>query len=468
MGLAFADQRNFDKAIKYYKKALETPGYDRPSRAWKNMGNAFARNRNSKKAIECYQKAKAEYEKAGDTTNVAVMDFRIAAIKVPEEERSSKDREVVDADPQAITTEPEENTPEQRMLAKLTGAETTAYQKYLSSFKEEKGVGDEVGPTDVLAVLKGWGSATPLLPSNTSGCRGGGYFLKWKGKGFVIDPGFDFWRNFTETGFHFKEIQAVAVSHNHPDHNHDLRAMETLRYELRKLDESINYDLFWDEDTADAKKMEFDPSVHQRQPAAVRFDLSRQEGHFEDALRPPNLPFAIKYFRAKHSPELHQPVCLRITCDEGSKAPFTLGYSADTEFSESLCRDDQLGGCDILVAHVSQPTIKELQDLNILKQGHLGYRGTERLIKGCKPKLTVVCEFWSGLEDLRIDLIQGLRNNCGTDAIIPGGLGLFINPRELTIRCTACGGWTHYSKVSVGAPDRSFGGLQYLCENCRL
>jgi hypothetical protein len=119
------------------------------------------------------------------------------------------------------------------------------------------------------------------------------------------------------------------------------------------------------------------------------------------------------------------------------------------------------------VAHISQPDPQEFSDPDHLKKTHLGYRGVQRLINDCKPRLTIISEFWAGLADLRIDLVQGLRQLCGTNAILPGSVGLLINPRTFQIACTACRMWVPVDRIAVGSPAMQFGPLSYLCPECR-
>jgi tetratricopeptide (TPR) repeat protein len=58
MGIAaYNDEKDSDKAIEYYQKALDTPGYDTPGMALNNMGNAYGDKKDYNKAIEYYQKA---------------------------------------------------------------------------------------------------------------------------------------------------------------------------------------------------------------------------------------------------------------------------------------------------------------------------------------------------------------------------------------------------------------------------
>ena len=179
------------------------------------------------------------------------------------------------------------------------------------------------------------------------------------------------------------------------------------------------------------------------------------------------LDVKVRYFKAKHSPDVPNAVGVRITFGENSE--FVLGFSGDTSYFDELCKDDKLGDCDLLIAHISQPDSTELVDENAdLKQYHLGYRGTAKLIQGAKPKLTVIGEFWAGLADLRIDLVNGLRSLCKTDAIIPSSRSLRLDPRDLTIQCTSCKNFKEHSKILVAPAQVAFGPLSYVCDDCRI
>lgn len=91
-----------------------------------------------------------------------------------------------------------------------------------------------------LFVLRRYNSFTPILNSETK--YGGGYFL-WTGKkGIIIDPGFDFIKNFIKAGFCLSLIDAIVITHAHPDHLVDLPNILTLLYEYNDYLENVNYD----------------------------------------------------------------------------------------------------------------------------------------------------------------------------------------------------------------------------------
>ncbi len=96
---------------------------------------------------------------------------------------------------------------------------------------------------DKLVVLRRWQSYNPRIPRPIGEMvRGGGYFLFWQGKGIVIDPGYDFITNFYAEGFTLSDLNAVIITHSHPDHDDDLSTLTTLIVEWNEFHRSMGYD----------------------------------------------------------------------------------------------------------------------------------------------------------------------------------------------------------------------------------
>jgi tetratricopeptide (TPR) repeat protein len=408
------------------------------------------------------------------------------------------------------------SSPEERIFTKIISAEQDAYQRYAAesghlapdAYQEHRRHESKESPYEsVLAILRGWGSAIPLIEEEGNNCRGGGYFLKWRGKGLAIDPGLDFLRNFRECGFHLREINAVITSHDHPDHNFDLNPFDDLRYEIYRRAgddrEDWRYSIILDKDTfrkfEDAHKSSWPLHIG---PAIESFELHRYQEYVlkprEDGDNPKldkvtidlqkeaGLPFRIRYFQARHSADQAVGFCIECLEDNevnGSAAAVTIGFTGDTGFFEELCDSAHLGGCDILIPHISQPDLWELVSHSERKNDmHLGYRGVEKLIKGIdpKPQVTLIGEFWAGLADLRVDIVQGLRQvqrrgeTVPSNAVLPTSVGLFVDPKTCDIQCSKCGDWTSYERITVaapvsfGSPAQKFGPLSYLCPLCSI
>ena len=338
----------------------------------------------------------------------------------------------------------------------------TQYDKYLSKFDATKLRDNR------LSILRGWGSAVTLLEGSERRWRGGGYFLKWRGFGIAVDPGFDFLRNFHDAGYHGVEINVVVVSHNHPDHNFDLKGIDDLRYELYQRRETTSspisrYALLWDQDTDRATKFAIDKPEHQYLPIVISsgypqpVDLLRHEA---------KIPVRIIPFQAGHSRDVPNAMGMVIELLQDNGEPFRIGYTGDTAYSPTL--HENLLNCDVLIASISQPSVEELQDATKKKDFHLGYRGTAMLLQECKPKLALIGEFWAGFTDLRIPLVKGLRQRSGLNAILPAGIGMHVQLPSLEIECTSCSRSKSFSAIKVAAAPDAFGGLAYLCPNCLI
>lgn len=130
------------------------------------------------------------------------------------------------------------------------GVRVTLYPQPTSGGKESK-------LQNKLVVLRRWQSINPKIPRpGEHKLRGGGYFLLWQGKGIVIDPGYNFIQNFYDEGFSLADIDAVVITHSHPDHDDDFSTLITLirewneyhaltgqcdeKYGIKKLDFFLN------------------------------------------------------------------------------------------------------------------------------------------------------------------------------------------------------------------------------------
>jgi len=461
-------------AITDYTAAIEMPDVSAEikAQALLNRGVTHKNNGEPEKAKDDLLEGRRLFGQLDDKDRIRSIDFMLLRLDVANRDLSQQDQEIIQAVSSASVTDKQLSV-EDKIVNEFTSKKTTVYDEYnkrrSSAYIKDTNAENEM----ILAILKGWGSAVPLLLGGEGACRGGGYFLKFNDHGLAVDPGHDFLRNFHDQKFHLRELDAVLVSHNHPDHTHDLKSIDDVKYEMWVSSQETcrPYSLVLDNDTAAS----IEEWTNERKPfrkPPFRVDANRQDK--VDLNKEAGLPFTVESFKVEHSRDVPNAVGYRVTCMKEKRPVLTVGFSCDTKYSPELCSDDRLGGCDILVAHMSQPEIPELQDpVNAkFKEGHLGYRGTIELIKNCKPKLTIISEFWAGLADARILLLQGLRNRCNTANILPGGVGLLVKvtcqPMSFQVYCTTCEKWTQHEKIKVGSPSVSFGPLTYLCPDCCL
>lgn len=492
LGSAYADKGEYISAIEYYNKALNSDGPVNKALILINLSNAL-------RLSGRYQEALVEIKRVIDEPTYESEHARARHIqKLIEESLAGLQPTVAE---EALVNKDEESkasedTPEQDMLRKL--GDQTRKDKYDKYLLQDLSNREPHEAADVFVCLRGWSSAVTLLEGGEQ-CQwsGGGYFLRWQGKGIVIDPGFDFVDNFHDVGLNLKEVDAVLVSHNHSDHNYDLNSLDDLRYELHrrwtvlksenKITETLSKCLFIiDEDTA--LVFRHDSAKHRGRP--LKFDLADAE-HANWFAKPIGLPLTIQHFEAKHGRDVPNAVGLRLRLhDKKSRKDFILGYTGDTRWHSDLAKD--LTGCDVLLAHISMPDEEELLDeleyksrigkpkdaggfRNLPSDGfkatHLGYRGMLELICATKPKMVLVGEFWAGLEDLRIDLIKGLRlrvkERIDQDIpILPTGLGFSLSLPSMEIQCTSCKKAVSHIDLKIAPAATSFGPLGYLCPKC--
>lgn len=96
---------------------------------------------------------------------------------------------------------------------------------------------------NAILFLRRWNSYTPILTPGelirkTHEDVGGGFYIRWKGKGIAVDPGIDFLRNLYTTKWGpltVRDIDFVVVTHFHLDHMADLLPMFDLMYRSSKV-----------------------------------------------------------------------------------------------------------------------------------------------------------------------------------------------------------------------------------------
>lgn len=472
IGLAYSAKGDHDRAIAYYRQALATPGYDTPHKARVNLANTLRAAGQLESAANEIETVLSEPDTEGQHQRAKYIQGLIR------QDTAGLAPSPADTALASTPSSSAEDSPEERIREKLRGSETDQKDKY-AKYLAKPGNGRD----NVFSCLRGWSSATTLLEGGAD-CHwsGGGYFLKWQGKGVVIDPGFDFLDNFHDAHYNGREIDAVMVSHNHPDHNYDLRSVDDLRYELYRrwkelksmattdpasaamLKECGDRDLskcfiVLDDDT---KGLFSEAKVPHRGTAASFTRSDYEERRWRPKMN--SLPVSLEHFPVIHTPDVPHAVGMRLRLHRDGADDLVLGYTGDTEYNDGL--PAHLMGCDILLAHISMPDYQEYTDAAHQKKGHLGYNGLAKLIAATKPKLVLVGEFWAGLADLRIELVQGLRRRTALNAILPTGLGFHLNLPDLTVECTNCRKPVAHSDVKITPATEAFGPLGYLCSRC--
>jgi FixJ family two-component response regulator/ribonuclease BN (tRNA processing enzyme) len=254
--------------------------------------------------------------------------------------------------------------------------------------------------TSQLCFLRRWNSHTPCLFD----VWGGGYFLSWKGKGTIVDPGASFLRLFEQhTPYGLKDIDMVVVTHDHVDHCQDLAPMISLLRAYNSCGDSVlNGKKHWDIMVSPGVAAQYDSLLNNTE---TRDFLHRQVVNRPQKVESTDQPgsFNSRYqYGFLALPAFHKELLgedssmgCRFDLDE---AGGSIVISSDTRIAEDPKNSDGSGlvkgytGASLLVLHVGT---MEKPDQKILPQ-HLGMNGVVEVLTKLinnPPKLVVLTEW---------------------------------------------------------------------------
>jgi len=307
-----------------------------------------------------------------------------------------------------------------------------------------------------LLVLREWNSYTPAIPDQYETDRGGGYYIRYKNNGIVIDPGYDFIRNFSDAGGRLCDINHVIITHAHNDHTNDFESLLSLFYQLNE----------------DRKKKNPD-SI----PKLIHLYLSQGAARkFSGYLSLRNVQHIGKVEilnqGCKENPQtinLHGVTGVHLTVlrayhDDVITEEYSIGlgfefdingssrrivFTGDTglfppsrdkkdgkiekdgagntrldygdNFSKMIFNEypEKFKAPDLIIPHIGSIKKEEFKSAGIsgtpvagkasglyFYPNHLGFRGTIALIHGLKPKSAIISEFGEELKDIRFSLIR--------------------------------------------------------------
>lgn len=224
----------------------------------------------------------------------------------------------------------------------------------------------------IFRVLRRWNSFTPRIPSSEK-IIGGGYFLQWNGKGIVIDPGFNYLENMKKKRINPGDVNAIIVTHSHPDHTADLEPILMMKAKRAERLKSYNLggeapiDLFMSMDAAEKYR---------------RLIVDHQTDEVVNHVTPPDLSMSdIRnlpdyHLKLQSIPALHYKpsasgsmtplryalsIILHLYSSPSlmeSERCLSIGITSDTRFNAKLVQE--LKKCEIVIAHLGSIDIGRL------------------------------------------------------------------------------------------------------------
>lgn len=332
-------------------------------------------------------------------------------------------------------------------------------KKYCERYNRQKEESTQRYLDNCILCLKGWSSSTPELSlgaSNNNLKKGGGFYIRYNNIGIVIDPGLNFFENLHENNLFIQDIDVVIVSHNHIDHNNDLKKILDMNYQIEK---DIIYVV--DKVTYSDYIRDFESIEKKCRDNVIKVFPDTSENNRKLFINVKNkAQLIINIF-----PTVHK-------CDGSFGFKLILGrkiagYTSDTKYTKEIGRFFE--DSDIIIANISETNREDLMLIE-QKETHLGIYGVSELLRdmGKRKILCLLTEFYGGFGDIRIEMasiIQEYVGNNGLD-IVPMDIGMTYFIDNGNFLCNNCGGITDKSRRIVARIGKESGKLLCLCENC--
>ncbi|MBF0457667.1 MAG: tetratricopeptide repeat protein [Nitrospirae bacterium] len=345
----------------------------------------------------------------------------------------------------------------------------------------------------LLLTLRKWNSYTPIIPSDgEERSIGGGYFIYYRGKGTVIDPGYNFIENFYRAGGRVFDIDNVVLTHAHNDHTIDFESIMTLIYQYNDENE-------FGVDKPEHKSitlymnagsfMKFSGFLNLRDCDYIKNVFTLTAGNtykIDEGFTMAALPaYHDEIITKKYAVGLH----LAFDCgkdDSGNDVKRNIIFTSDTGLFPKKDKDTvdinkdeihisyrdtiKVEDVNLLVAHLGSIRPKEIREEKDLGKmfypNHLGLLGTARMITVIKPRLAVVSEFGEELRNFRDDLMemlgrmveQHLKNKKDEEVtkVLPADLPFIYNIKSEEIYCMVSDKMVDYKQISAELIDSVF------------
>ncbi|MFA6914800.1 MAG: hypothetical protein WC222_00240 [Parachlamydiales bacterium] len=316
-----------------------------------------------------------------------------------------------------------------------------------------------------------------------------GLYIKWNGKGIVINPGKNFLDQFHRANLNITDIDIVVVTQSDPDAYTDVKEIYDLNYQLNKVSSELQIIQYYlNHKTYFELSHILQPNFKQERNAIHNLELYVDSPDVEKIEITPEV--TLNYFptSTKEALSLHQndknqhaqhnsSLGIRFDLKQpsnpaDSRKALKLGYISGTSWSPLLSH--HLGHCDILFAGFGHTQINDFSKLNY-NESCLGYFGTYSLYEEIKPKMLFSCEFDGREGDIRLEISKKIRQETAnsqttenSNVILPADTGLFLDLKNLQIRCSVSEELVDPSLVRVVKSGEAFSNLLYLAPSCFL
>ena len=356
---------------------------------------------------------------------------------------------------------------------------------YLDRFKTRPALKDQC-----LYLLHGWHDSHQRTRFLTGQSRKttGGYYLRWNGKGIVINPGLHFLENFHQQGLHIKDIDYVIVTGESASSYADIQEIYELNYQLNKISSELQIIHYYLSPKAyQALSPALKPNFKQERHTVHCLELFLDSPDVEKIELNDGINFS--YFPLKSQRNAQEGLSkeerntksvssLGLHFDLSThhlveKQSIRLGYASGAPWSPLL--GHHLGHCDLLIAGFGNTNPGDYSKLKYNEES-LGYHGTFSLLEETTPKLLLCSEFDCEEGDVRLEAVKMMREQYAAmypnarhmPTILPVDNQLLLDLATLQVQCSATKTSVDPSRIRVVKLADSFGNLQYLSPSCTM
>lgn len=423
------------------------------SEYYEALATAYEKSNDFPVALKYYKQARALCK---DQILTKLLDSKI---KIYEKSESSEAIDPVQDILAKLNIVSDEDSFLMQTLYEHSQQQTVLKENYKKEYLSSKRKRDDWMKKNYFLCLKGWSSSTPAFSLGKKiiekNFNGGGLFIRWEGKGIIIDPGINFIENFHKSNLYAQDINYVIVTHNHIDHKCDLNQIIDLDYQL-----NLNIKYYLDEVTYSECEKFFEDSMMKNSVYAISFSETN-EVYTSEILRN---KITMISFKTMHNCSGSFGIKLKLQ----GKENITLSYTSDTSFYPELA--GYLDESQIIIANFSETNATDLF-LQEYKPDHLGLNGCHSILEGIKikPDIFFLSEFWGGLGDIRIEISKRLKSLQKENiVVIPSDIGMICTLPDLKLCCSSCKQFYSANDIRVLKPILSSQEteLRYLCKNC--
>ncbi len=382
-----------------------------------------------------------------------------------------------------ISEEQSTSSPLEESIQRFRKKHAEQIQEYLNQTKNRITL-----PDHHLYILNGWKFeqqfykpfseiSNPTLLTEASRKSLGGHYIRWNGKGIVINPGPGFINIFHEQGLCVSDIDFVIVTSHHPDAYADVKNISELNSQLNKTSSElqiIHYYLHHKvrQELAGLLKPSFKQARHTIHNLEMFLDspdveeIELSEGislNYFQCTTSDN--FGSKTHDSHHAGDSSLGIRLELT-DHSKNV--RIGYLSKMGWSPLIAH--HLSHCDLLIVGFGNTNPRDYSKLGYT-ENHLGYYGCYSLFEEVTPKLMLLTEFGGREGDIRLDIIKKMRQEFlalnkkqfkFTPVVLPADIGLLLDLHLLQIKCSMSDENVPVEALRVVSSSEDFGRLNYV------